>query len=59
MRFGRALNKYYGLKICFLRYGKTDNKNVHFVPVATLLQNALNSNVESFTTHEQNLPYNK
>ena len=52
MRFGRALNKYYGLKICFLRYGKTDNNNVHFVPVATLLQNALNSNVESFTTHE-------
>ena len=50
MLFGRALNKYYGLKICFLlRYG---NKNVHFVPVATLLQNALNSNVESFTTHE-------
>ena len=39
-------------KICFLRYGKTDNKNVHFVSVATLLQNALNSNVESFTTHE-------
>ena len=52
LRFARALNKYYGLKICFLRYGKTENKNVHFVPVATLLQNALNSNVESFTTHE-------
>ena len=53
MLFGRALNKYYGLKICFLlRYGKTDNKNVLFALVATLLQNALNSNVASFTTHE-------
>ena len=53
MLLRRALNKYYGLNICFLlRYGKTANKNVHFFPVATLLQNALNSNVESFTTHE-------
>ena len=52
MRFGGALDKYYGLKISFLRYGKTDNKNVNFCPVATSLQNALNSNVESFTTHE-------
>ena len=31
MLLRRALNKYYGLNICFLlRYGKTANKNVHF-----------------------------
>ena len=53
MLFVRALNKYYGLKICFLlRYDKTVYKNVHLFPVATLLQNTLKGDFASFTTPE-------
>ena len=61
MLFGWAVNKYYGLKICFLlRYGKTDNKNVHFAPVATccktrwiaMLRVLSSTNKHSLTTNE-------